>query len=303
MMLKRRFKQLCIGLGLSFGVVVLSGCASFTGVRSPSYDGRSIEPDQEAIETYQDHSIVNEENESLYTRYPLSESLREGSLDFSDNDSLELNEGSYTVGEDLPEGRVYLQGESSDFRPDRWIIHTANVIVRDQEDAVVFEQHFQDEAGVMQAIVDLREGHTVTLTGNDPILFVDYTESAAATDQGNAEGNAVTLISGHYEVGNHIEAGEYRIEGMVSPRSSELYIFSGESGTDIIELHSRLNPYSVISEEENQQLLDTAQITPDMYEMNETNRLLFEESITTIVLEEGDTLYLPMVDQLILEEY
>ncbi|MCC5894012.1 MAG: hypothetical protein JJU16_00990 [Alkalibacterium sp.] len=302
-MLRHRFKQMSGVAVLSMALLFLGGCASYTGIRPPRYDGQTIEQNDEAIMDYQDHSQVAEEDETLYVRYPLSKALWEPSYEFSDNESLELNEGTYTVGEDLPEGRVYLQGESSDFSPDRWIIHTANVIIRDREEAVVFEQHFQDDVGVMQAVVDLREGQTITLTGNDPIVFVSYTDaSAAMMDQSGEESESITLLSGHYEVGNQIEAGEYTIDGVISPRASELYIFSGESDQTIIELHSRLNPYHLVSAEENQELLNLRQITPDMYEMNELNRERFEDNKPTLILNEGDTLYLPMVNQLILEK-
>lgn len=302
-MLKHRFKQVSLVAGLSTGLIFLSGCTSFTGLRTPTYDGQPIEQDDEAVELYESHIQVDSEDSALYVRYPLSENLSEPSLEFSDVEPVELNEGTYTIGEDLPEGRVYLQSESSDFSPDRWIIHTANVIIRDEESDVVFEQHFQDDIGVMQAVVDLREGHTVTLTGNDPILFVNYTdESPVMTDQTAGEVGPITLMAGHYEVGNQIESGEYTIEGVISPRSSELYIFSEESDGKIIELHSRLNPYHIVRPEENQELLDLMQITPDMYQMNELNRERFEENKPTLILNEGETLYLPMVDQLILQE-
>lgn len=299
MMLKQGFKRLSGMAALSMGLILLTGCANFTGLRAPRYDGQLIEQNVEAIQLYNDHSQVDEESESLYLRYTLSDSLFEPSMDFTDNDAVELNEGQYTVGEELPEGRVYLQGESSDFSPERWIIHTANVIIRDEEEAVVFEQHFQDDVGTMQALVDLREGHTVTLTGNDPILFVDYADQSVLPE---APDGTVTLFSGHYEVGNQIEAGEYTIEGVISPRASELYIFTEDADTLIVDLHSRLNPTRIISEEDNQEMLDSGEITQDMFEMNELFRERYEENKPTLVLNEGETLYLPMVNQLILKK-
>lgn len=299
MMLKQGFKRLNGMAALSMGLILLTGCASFTGLRAPRYDGQLIEQNDEAIQLYNDHSQVDEESESLYLRYTLSDSLFEPSMDFTDNDAVELNEGQYTVGEELPEGRVYLQGESSDFSPERWIIHTANVIIRDEEEAVVFEQHFQDDVGTMQAFVDLREGHTVTLTGNDPILFVDYADQSVLPEEPDG---TVTLFSGHYEVGNQIQAGEYTIEGVISPRASELYIFTDDTAITIIDLHSRLNPTRIISEEDNQEMLDSGEITQDMFEMNELFRERYEENKPTLVLNEGETLYLPMVNQLILKK-
>lgn len=302
-MLKLQYKRLSGIVGLSMGLIFLTGCVSFTGLRSPRYNGQSIEQDDEAIQLYSDYAQVDEGNEHLYLRHPYSDSLREASMDFTDNEAAELNEGTYIVGEELPAGRAYLQGESSDFSPDRWIIHTANVVIRDEDEAVVFEQHFQDDNGVMQAFVDLREGHTVTLTGNDSILYVDYSDqSDLLSNQDGEESDSVSLISGHYEAGNQIEAGEYTIAEVISPRASELYVFTGDSDRNIIELHSRLNPYHIVSEEDNQQMLDFGEITPAMFEMNELNRERFEENKPTLILNEGDTLYLPMVNQLILEK-
>jgi hypothetical protein len=63
-----------------------------------------------------------------------------------------------------------------------------------------------------------------------------------------------------------------------------------------------MNPAGVISAEDNQSLLERGQITPEIYEMNEMQRQRFEEDKPVIDLNEGDVLYLPMVDQLLLEE-
>ncbi|GAB2318095.1 hypothetical protein IRB23SM22_03530 [Alkalibacterium sp. s-m-22] len=298
-----RFKLSVKLTGLSGALMLLSGCAGFTGLRSPHYDGGPIEPDEEAIERYSESAQVDEAFEGIYRRYPLSSRLREDALDFSDAGSFELNEGEYSVGEDLPEGRVYIQSESSDFRPEFWIIHTAHVVIRDEADSVAFDQHFQNETGVMQAYVDLREGYTVEVSGNDPILYVDYSGETGSNWVNTGLGEEqITLTSGHYSVGTHLSPGKYTIESATGPRASELYLLSENDEVAIIELHSRMNPAGVISAEDNQSLLERGQITPEIYEMNEMQRQRFEEDKPVIDLNEGDVLYLPMVDQLLLEE-
>lgn len=295
-------KGLLTGL-LFVSLLVLSGCAGFTGITNPRYDGETVKPNEEAIEAHQSESRVDSDMEDWYRRYPLSDSLREPSLEFMDEDTIELTEEEVVIGEDIPAGRVFLQGEPSDFRPDQRIFHTANVRLTDEDGDIVFEQHFQDDVGVMQAVVDLREGHTLTMTGNDPILHVYYDEdSVPDLDQAEGSEEAIALIAGHYEVGNQIEAGTYTLAGFSSPRPSELYIFSGTEEPDIIDLHSRLSQNQLISEEENQALLDSGQLTESEYELNEQERERVRANRPTLMLEEGDTLYLPMISQLFLEK-
>lgn len=290
--------------GLLFAsVLLLAGCISFTGVTNPRYDGEAVVPDDEAIEAHQTKARVDSDMEEWYQRYPLSDSLREPSLAFTGDDTVEMTDEEMVIGEDIPSGRAVLQGEPSDFRPDQRIFHTANVTITDENDAVVFEQHFQDDVGVMQAVVDLREGHTLRMTGNDPILHVSYDETDAPDlTQREAASAGVVLIAGHYEVGNQIEAGTYVLAGFLSPRASELFVFSGNESPKVIDLHSRLSQNQLISEEENQAMLDSGQLTESEYEQNEQERERTRLNRPTLILEEGDTLYLPMVNQLLLEK-
>lgn len=288
---------------LFVSVLLLAGCTSFTGITNPRYDGERVVPDDEAIEAHQTEARVDSDMEEWYLRYSLSESLSEPSLDFTGDETLELTDEELVIGEDMPAGRAVLQGEPSDFRPEQRIFHTANVTITDENDAVVFEQHFQDDVGVMQAVVDLREGHTFRMTGNDPILHVSYDEAnAPELTQAEASSDAIALIAGHYEVGNQIEAGTYVLAGFLSPRASELFVFSGNESPKIIDLHARLSQHQLISEEDNQAMLDSGQLTESEYEQNEEERERARANRPTLTLEEGDTLYLPMVSRLLLEK-
>lgn len=281
--------------------VLLSGCASFTGIRSPKYNGETIGIDKEAITLYADSLEVHPDYTDKYFRYELSETLLEPSLPYFDKDSVILEEGTYVVGEDLEAGRVYLSAESSDFSAEMWIIHTGNLTVYDQEDTVVFENHFQDMAGAMQALVDLREGYRIELTGNDPIITVSYSDPVLPKSDYFSE-EAIELISGHYEVGEHIEAGTYSFESISVPQTTVLYRFSKEGEVSVFELSSRYYPGSKISPEDNEDYLEWGLISEKEFKANEEALLNYETAYRPeIELFEGDKLYLPMTYSLILE--
>lgn len=297
------FKKSVLSGSLFVGVFFLTGCTSFTGLTKPRYDGETVVRDEMAIEAHRSEARVDADMEKWYRRYPLSDALREPSLDFLGEETLELTEEEIIIGEDIPAGRAFFQGEPSDFRPEQRIFHTANVTITDETDAVVFEQHFQDDIGIMQAVVDLREGHTLEMTGNNPILHVSYDEaSAAGVIQDEYGSEIIALIAGHYEVGNQIEAGTYTIAGVVSPRASELFVFSGDETASIIDLHARLSQQGLISEEDNQSLLESGQLSESEFEMNERERNRILSKLPSVTLKEGDTLYLPMVNQLLLKK-
>ncbi|WP_368645365.1 hypothetical protein AB4027_10985 [Alkalibacterium putridalgicola] len=290
-------------------LLILSGCSNFAGIRTPLYDGEPVEPNEEAIEEYAKTQKINEENEAHYYRYPLSETLFEPSLDFSDEEMVTLEKGAYTVGEDLPSGRVIFEGHPSDFSPDVFIIRAGNVTVYDTEGVVTFENHFQENSGVMQAVVDLREGQTIQVEGETPEIFVHYNEDAAGTDpesetEMEAETDSsrtVALMAGHYEVGRHIDAGTYTLETIEAPRTPVLYHFT-DGDIEVVELTQNRGASPRVPPDVLEEWFELGRITEDEYEQNKE---LIENKPDKAVIEltDGDKLYLPMLNRLELEKH
>ncbi|MER2063659.1 MAG: hypothetical protein ABS873_03350 [Alkalibacterium sp.] len=305
-------------------LLVLTGCSSFAGLRTPLYDGNPVETNDEAIKQYAETQRINEENEANYFRYPLSETLSEPSLEFSDAERVTLEKGTYTVGEDLPSGRVMFEGHPSNFSPDVFIIKAGNVTVYDTEGVITFENHFQEGNGVMRAVVDLRDGQTIEVEGDTPEVDVNYSEETAenallpdpeifiedeldleSDPESEAESvedqsSSVTLMAGHYEVGKHLEAGTYTLENVSAPRTAVLYHFT-ESDTDVVELTQNRGVRPMLTREELDEWLQFGRITEEEYEQNME---LFENQPDKAVIElsEGDKLYLPMINSLELVE-
>lgn len=281
--------------------ILLSGCVGFRGLRTPKYDGEPVERNEDAIALYERTQQINEENESLYFRYPLSETLKKPSLVFSDEASVTLEKGTYTVGDDLPAGRVILEGQPSDFRSEVFIIRAGNLTVYDEEGIVAFENHFQEIVGVMQAVVDLREGQTVEVEGDDPGIDVHYSEDNASMMMETTESDQIALMAGHYEVGEHLEPGTYTLEGVAAPRTPVLYQFT-EDEINVVELTQNRGVRPRLSAQENEEGLESGRITEEQYQKN---LALFENQPDrpVIELEDGDKLYLPMLDRLLLEKH
>lgn len=297
-------------------LLILTGCSSFAGIRTPLYDGEPVEPNDEAIEAYVETQKINEENEAYYFRYPLSETLTEPSLDFSDTETVTLEKGSYTVGEDLPSGRVLFEGHPSDFNPDVFIIRAGNVTVYDTEGVVTFENHFQENSGVMRAVADLREGQTIEVEGETPEVFVHYNKDAA--ENASAPGtetsevpesdetsdqepvSTVHLIAGHHEVGKHLDAGMYSFEAVMAPRTPVLYHFH-DGNIDVIELTGNRGVRPMLPPAELEEWYEMGRITEEEYELNKE---LIENQPDKAVIElnDGDKLYLPMLDLLELKK-
>lgn len=280
--------------------LILTGC-SFAGIRSPLYDGKPVEPNESAIKQYVQTQQINAENEAYYFRHPLSDSLFEPSLEFSDKETVTLNVGTYEVGEDLPEGRVILEGHPSDFSPQVFTIRAGNVTVFDDNGLVTFENHFQERIGVMQAVVDLREGQTVNVDGESSEIYVHYNKKTLLNpfdmeaDAKPELASTETLRAGHYEVGKHIEAGSYMLEDFAAPRTAVLYHFT-EKTVKVVELTANrgLKPSA---SELNEARYETEDVSEEDKKDEQTDAP-YQSVKPVIHLKEGDKLYLPMLDWL-----
>ncbi|GAA0367193.1 hypothetical protein GCM10008932_19000 [Alkalibacterium iburiense] len=279
----------------------LAGCASFTGIRTPKYDGEPISIDEEASQLYADSYQIHPDYTDKYFRYELSETLFDPSEPLSTHGPVILEEGTYVVGEDIEAGRAFMVGEPSNFSADARIFHTGNLTITDEEGLIAFESHFQDYTGIMQAVVDLREGQTIELTGNDPIITVTYEEPDLGSSYLEAE-EAIELITGHYEVGEHLEAGTYTIESFAVPRTAAVYRFSQTGEVFTYELNARFSHEPQITQEENENYFKWGLISEEEYEENNDNLLNQVQDKASIELVDGDKLYLPMIHSLVLSK-
>ena len=239
-------------------LIFLTACSQYTGLRTPLYDGEPIEPKEEAIELYRKTAEVTGAEKELYIRYPFSADILQKSLAYPNEAPLLLEGGRYVIGDDLPAGRATLLGNESSFSSENYDVHVGNLVIRDAAGEVYFENLFHSEYGQLLAQVDLISGHELTIIGNAPEITVFYEETLpvdpyvlmdlpmiieniGATNMQSPvktidDGKVVQLVAGIYEVGLHLEPGEYLLSDFEAPHNSEMYIF-GESLTPrVIEL-------------------------------------------------------------------
>lgn len=252
----KKFKKVLLSAGLLLLMVIAAGCSEFTGLRQPLYDGNPVEPNEEAIAAYQEsHEIVGPEKE-FYLRYPFSEAIYEESLSHPDEEPFLLGEGIYTVGEDLPAGRVSLLGNESIFSSENNAVHVGNLMIRDELDAVYFENLFHSDYGQLVAQVDLIEGHLIEIIGDDPQITVFYSEEFPedpyvlmdppqvlvnlerlyVPQPVMIKGESIQLTAGIYEVGKHLEAGRYEVQTVRAPHNTELIRFREGEELTVYEL-------------------------------------------------------------------
>lgn len=169
--------------------IFLSGCTSFSGIRTPKYNGEPFVADKEKIAAYQNSREVIGEEKEFYLQEPFSKDITNPSLDFIDHEPVLLEEGTYVVGEDLPAGRVNLYGQAYD--PNWTVIEDPNappqypevptysvgtLTIRDQEDILYFKNLFHMMYGNLTAQVDFIEGHIIEITGVEPAFVAFYDE-------------------------------------------------------------------------------------------------------------------------------
>lgn len=309
---------------------LLSGCDEFNGLRTPLYDNEPIELDEEAARIYEEtREIIGDERE-FYFRYTLSDDLNLPTLDFSEEDPVLLEEGTYVVGEDLPGGRVNLLGNESNFTAEAQHVRVGNMIIRDEEENVYFENHFHAAYGPLLAQVDLHEGHVIEIIGSQPEITVFYNEvlpenpyvlmdppeailnravfEEAEEDESEesptiSEQPVIQIGAGIWEVGVHLDPGKYIFSDFIGQRQSELYILRQNEEMDVVELSDRMlvgeNSYT---HEELDVELEEGWI--DQQEYERLLSMLEEEDRDTppvIELQAGDKLYPNMTTYLELE--
>lgn len=179
-----------LGRLLIFGSIALflSGCSSYSGLRTPKYDGEPFVPEQEKIVAFEKgREIIGEEQEH-YLPEPFSTAILDPTLDYVAHEPMILEEGTYTVGEDIPTSRVTIMGEKEDpelsienfvdpaapSKPDEYRVGT--MTIHDPEGQLYFENMFHPYYGVQIIQVDLIEGHTIEINGHFPELVIFFEE-------------------------------------------------------------------------------------------------------------------------------
>ncbi len=174
---------------LSGLILLLSACSSFSGLRTPLYDGEPFIAQPDKIAAYaKSREIIGEEKE-LFLPELFSEAILKPSMDYIDHEPVLLEEERiYTVGADLPASRVTMIGEKNDPnqiidfdtdplappKPEEYEVGT--MTIRDAEGNFYFENMFHPFYGVNIIQVDLIEGHTIELIGNNPKVVIFYDE-------------------------------------------------------------------------------------------------------------------------------
>jgi len=296
----KKFSRLFFGLSVGF---ILSGCHSFMGVRQPLYDGQLVEPDGEAITTYEKTGEVIGEEKKYYFRYAFSEDIYQPSLEYTEEDSVLLTDGKYEIGEDLPAGRVSLLGNESTFVPDNYEGHVGNLKIYDGKGEVYFENLFHSLYGPLVAQVDFRPGHTIEIVGNDAEISVFYTENfpedpyelmdpppilenlgrIGVEQPLSKDGEIVNLTTGIYEVGVHLEAGIYEVVDVFAPQSTELYLFREGEEPRVFELTLNEIIYNVDAEGMEEIPEEAPEVDPIQFELQDGDKI-YPNLVSALVL-------------------
>lgn len=300
--MKNSNKKKIVPYFLMLVVIFLTSCSKYTGIKTPLYDGKPIKSNEVAIETYRTSAEVIDAEKEFYIRHPFSEDILQKSLDYSNEEPFLLEEGRYTIGEDLPAGRATLLGNESSFSTENYDVHVGNLIVRDRAGEIYFENLFHSEYGQLTTQFDLIPGHEITIIGKEPEITVFY-EDSLPTDpyvlmdlpvtienfepidkkrpiENLENGKFLYLTAGIYEVGVHLKAGEYEISDLVAPHNTEMYIFNESSTPRVIEL-----------------LLDTP-IESEEIQDAEDKKVAKENVSAKVQLVAGEKIYLSLVKQL-----
>ena len=287
-----------------FLLLFTTGCSGFNGIRQPMYDGKKIEAKENASNVYHKSREILGVEKEYYFRYPFSKDIYNKSIDYPDEEEVLLEEGSYTIGEDISEGRVTFQGNQSVFAPDNYEVHVGNLIIKDLDGEIYFENLFHSEYGQLVAQVDLIPGHEITIVGTDPEITAFY-ESELPEDPYHLmtsiqvlenldrlevdqpikkEKDKVSLTAGIYEVGEHLESGTYELLDVGAVHNTEIYLFRKDEEPRVFEL-----------------LVNAQEV--DLQEgefIDETNKE--KEDTIQFTLQEGDKIYPNLVHTLTLRK-
>lgn len=262
-------KRLLVG-SMTMIVFFLTGCTGWTGLIPEQYDGKQIERDEEAIESFEDRQEIVGKSKELYLDEPYSSNIHQPALSFEGTIETLLEEKMYVIGEDLPESRYLF----AIVEPGR---NSGHIRLEDAEGNRIADEYLDVQSGIITVELDLHEGNILHVSGGEK-LGVYASASGELADELPISGwieemnrvaseDSITLQPGIWEVGAQLSAGEYQL--VDQPRTGFIYIFSNnETEPRIIELQGT-------------------------YTMGENNPEFVEiVPVTSLTLKEGDKLYL-----------
>lgn len=277
-------------------LLFLTSCANFEGLRSAHYDGDPVTENELAIKKYHDDSEIIDKEKEYYIRYSLSKDILKPSLDYSHEEAFLLEDGQYIIGEDLPAGRVSLLGNESIFTSENYDVHVGNMIIRDEQGDIYFENLFHSAYGVLVSQLDFIDGHEIEVIGKESQITVFYSEDFPDNPYELMElpeliqnlgqedlldpirifenGETINLRAGIYEVGRHLESGQYEVRKIEAPHHTEMYIFRKNIDPQVIEL---------------------LQNKPNNSENEKQDKAT---NVVKIELKDGDKIYLQLVNNL-----
>ena len=235
---------------LLMAIPLLTGCASFAGFAKESYDGRTIDKNEEAISAYQARQeIIGEEKEAMAPTIP--DFFFQEPLEFEGEELLmRILSDPIVIGKDVPEGRyIIIRNFESGY-----------LTVADSSGEVVYQQVLDFSSGNIE--LNLYDGIQISANSEtDPLLllanhpadsFHEYT-IVGGPEQPPLEEGAYEFTNGIFHVGADIKAGAYSVSLPMPSGGSGVkyfYLLNEDKSYQIIEVVS-----SYFNEEEGASLV------------------------------------------------
>lgn len=258
-----------VGFSLAFASLFLSGCQGWTGVAAERYDGQKISKDTDAIDAYQERQEIKGKAKELYLLESFSPEIGQSVLPFIEKEPVFLETKTYEIGKDLPASRYILTYAD-------WDKGSGHVRVEDSEGRLIAEEFIHPHIGVQYFTADLHEGDKLQMTGTELGDLVALTTEEIPTEftgyggmeEMVLEEDTVNIQTGIWQVGTHIEPGEYEL--VDQPGEGFVYLFESEGAEPVlIELNGQ-----------------TVDIDPHTFEVITTGDPI------PLILSEGQVLYL-----------
>lgn len=234
-----RSKKNTLLLFVSVATLFLSGCQAWTGLAAERYDGQKVEPDTEAIESYRRDQEITGKSKELYLIDPFSSEISDPPLAFVEEAAFLLDNQTYTTGNELPASRYTFTIVDP-------MISKGNIRLEDSNGELIAEEYLHPHMGVISLTVNLNEGDVVLVSGTERgdlvavssgVIPSEY-EVSAILNEPSLEADTRLLYTGIWEVGTHIDAGDYEI--IEQPPNGYVYIFEpNETDPRIIELNGQ----------------------------------------------------------------
>ena len=268
-------------LGMLAGSLFLAGCSSWTGLAAERYDHQKIERDEEAIEAFTERQEIVGSTKALYLDETYSKELTLPSLDYQEGEEIYVHTATYEVGKHLPASRYMMAVSGTD-------TSRGTIRLEDKEGHLIVEEYMDEFMGVPYLYADLREGDRLIVSGGGGSGFYLSSEGKSMDyfDLENyfmeigvirkPQADQLSLRTGIWEVGKHLEAGTYQI--VDQPTEGFLYLFEEDQEEPMIIQFNGQNVFDAAT----QRFTSTGRpITLDL----KTGQKLSVQGVTQIFLE------------------